>query len=141
MVSIKKWWLVLLLSLSACTIGSPGAEVVQKRADQFYQVLQQQDLETALGFYSPSEKRSSDAWRSHLEHVADSLGKVETFEFKRIEVNTVLSGRFYIFEYQVSYDSGKSGKETLTFFDTVETDDVAGIVAHVISADGYNPIF
>lgn len=133
--------MLLLLSLSACTIGSPGADVVKQRVEQFYQAQQQQDLEVALGFYSPSEKLSIEAWRSHLEHVSESLGKVETHEFKRMEVNTVLSGRFYIFEYQVSYDSGKSAKETLTLFVTVETDDVPGIVAHVIMAEGYRPLF
>lgn len=141
MFLIKRYWFLLILGLSACSIGSPDAEVAKQRVEQYFQAQQQQNLEAALGFYSSSEKRSIDNWRSHLEHVSKSLGKVEHHEFKRMEVNTVLSGRFYIFEYQVSYDSGKSAKETLTMYDTVESDDVPGIVAHVILAEGYKPLF
>lgn len=137
--ALRNSWLVLVLALSACSMGSPDADVVQKMVDQFYQTQQQQDIDSAVKYYS--DKRSPDAWRSHLENIADSLGKVETYQFKRMEVNTVLSGRFYIFEYEVSYSSGKNAKETLSLYDTVESDDVTSIVAHVINADGYQPLF
>lgn len=136
---LRNSWLVLVLALSACSVGSPDADVVQKVVDQFYQTQQQQDIDSAVKFYS--DKRSPDAWRSHLENIADSLGKVETYQFKLVEVNTVLSGRFYIFEYEVLYSSGKNAKEILTLYNTVESDDVTTIVAHVISADGYRPLF
>ncbi len=131
--------LLLVLLLSACSIGSPDASTVQKVADQFFLAQQQQDFDTAVKFYS--DNRSPEAWRSHLENISGSLGNIESYQFKRMEVNTVLSGRLYIFEYEVSYSSGKNAKETLTLFDTVESDDVTGIVSHVISADGFKPLF
>lgn len=129
----------LMLLLAACTIGSPTGEVVEKEAEAFYKARQQQNAELALGFYSNT--RSAEDWRSHYEHTISSLGQVESFRKIRIEVNTVLSGRFYIFDYQVKYKSGADAKETLTFLDTVEEDDKFGIVAHVITADGYRQLF
>ncbi len=129
----------LMLFLAACSIGSPTGEVVEKEAEEFYKARQQQNVDLALGYYS--NKRSSEDWRSHYEHIVSNLGHVESFRKIRMEVNTVLSGRFYIFDYQVKYNSGAEAKETLTFLDTVEEGDKFGIVAHVISADDYRPLF
>ena len=104
-------WLVWVLLLSACSVGSPDAETVRKIVDQFYQAQQQQDMDAALKFFS--DDRSPETWRLHLQNISKSLGKVERYEFKRVEVNTVFSGRFYIFEYQVAYSSGTDAKETI----------------------------
>jgi len=139
-LSIRSVFVVtLMLLLAACTIGSPTGEVVEKEAEAFYKARQQQNADLALGFYSNT--RSAEDWRSHYEHAVLNLGQVESFRKIRMEVNTVLSGRFYIFDYQVKYTSGTEAKETLTFLDTVEEDDKFGIVAHVIAADGYRQLF
>jgi hypothetical protein len=131
--------LLLALLVTACSIGSPETEVAQKAVDGFYQAQQQQDLEKALTFYS--NKRTPEEWRSHLQHLRDALGSVQGYSLKHTEVNTVLSGRFYIFEYQVNYSSGKGAKETLTLFDSVEADDTPLIASHAIMAEGFNPLF
>lgn len=132
-------FLSLYLLLSACTVGSPGADAGRQVAERYYQAMQKQDMGAALGFFS--DNRAPEAWRSHLENIADSLGDVERFEYRRKEVNTVFSGRYYIFEYQVNYDSGRNAKETLTLFDSVESDDQPRIVSHVITAEGFEPLF
>lgn len=129
----------VLFLLTACSMGSPTGDVVAKEVEGFYKARQQQDVDLALGYYS--NKRPLEDWRHHLEHTVSKLGNVESYEQKGMEVNTVLSGRFYIFDYQVKYSSGTDAKETLTFFDTVKEDDKFGIVAHVISADGYRQLF
>ena len=126
---------IFIFMLAACSIGSPTGEVVEKEVEGFYKARQEQNVDLVLGYYS--NKRSAEEWQTHVEHVASSLGQVESFRKIRMEVNTVLSGRFYIFDYQVKYTSGKDALETVTFFDTVKEDDKFGIVAHVISADGY----
>ncbi len=131
-------FLSLCLLLSACTVGSPGAEAGRQVAERYYQAMQKQDLDAALGFFS--DNRTPEAWRSHLENIAASLGSVERFEYKREEINTVFSGRYYIFEYQVNYDSGRNAKETLTLFDSVESDDKPRIASHVIAAEGFEPL-
>jgi len=130
---------VFVCLLAACSIGSPTGEAVQKEAEAFYQARQQQNVDLALSYYS--KNRLTEEWRTHYEHVISNLGQVESFKQIRMEVNTVLSGRFYIFEYQVKYSLGADVKETLTFFDSVEEEDKLGIVAHVISADGYQQLF
>ncbi len=131
--------LLLVLIVSACAVGSPGVEVAQKVADEFYQAQQQQDMEKALSFYSG--QRVAEEWRAHLEHLTKTLGTVQSYSLKNTEVNTVLSGRFYIFDYQVNYSSGKGAAETLTLFDSVETDDVPKIVSHAVAAEGFSPLY
>lgn len=131
--------LLAVTMLAGCSVGSPGVEVAQKAVDGFYQAQQQQDMEKAMGFYS--SKRTPEEWRSHLEHLRDSLGTVQSYKLKSVEVNTALSGRFYIFDYQVNYSSGKGAHEILTLFDSVEADDTPLIASHAISAEGFNPLF
>jgi len=138
--------LVALLSvawmlLSGCSIGSPGASEIAKLADQFYHDEQAGDLDKVLSYYAVDGARTPDQWRLELEHVQKELGKVATYKLTNSEINTTLRGRFYIFEYQVTYDSGKQAKETVSFFDTVEPDDKTVIVSHAISAEGFRPLF
>ncbi len=124
--------------LAGCTIGSPEESVAHQTVESFYQAIQQQDIDKALAYCSGN--RSPEQWRSHFEHVQKSLGKVVSYTLDATEVNTVLSGRYYILEYLVTYDSGEVVEEIITLFDTVETDDMPLIVSHVISADGYRPL-
>jgi len=138
-VGLMSLLLALAVLVSACSIGSPETEVAQQAVEGFYQAQQQQDMEKALKYFS--NKRTPEEWRSHLEHLRDSLGAVQNYALKHTEVNTVLSGRFYIFEYQVNYNSGKGAKETLTLFDSVEADDTPLIASHAIMAEGFRPLF
>ncbi len=130
---------VFLLLLVGCSIGSPAGDVVEKEVDNFFKARQQQDVDAVLAYYST--KRSPEEWRSGYEDVLSNLGHVESYRKIRVEVNTVLSGRFYIFDYQVKYKSGIEAKETLTLFDTIEKDDAFSIVAHVVIADSYQKVF
>jgi len=130
---------VCMILLAGCTIGSPEESVAHKTVEEFYQAINQQDVDKALAYFSSD--RSPEQWRSHLEHVQKSLGEIEKFTLRTTEVNTVLSGRYYILEYVVTYDSGKVANEVVVLFDTVETDDMPLIVSRVISADGYQPLF
>lgn len=134
-------FLGLCVLLSACTMGSPGADIGRQVVDNYYQALQQENVDADALMEYFSDNRAPEVWRSHLKNIRKSLGKVDTFEYKGKEVNTVFSGRFYIFEYQVNYDSGKGAKETLTLFDSVDSDDQPKIVSHVIAAEGFEPIF
>lgn len=131
--------ILLALLVSGCSVGSPGVEVAQTAVDGFYQAQQQQDMAKALGFFS--DKRTPEEWRSHLEHLHDALGMVQSYTQKGVEVNTVLSGRFYIFDYQVNYSSGKGAKETLTLFDSVDEGDAPLIASHTIMAEGFTSLF
>ncbi len=139
-LSVRSVFVVtLILFLAACSIGSPTGEVVEKEVEKFFKARQQQDIEAVLGYYS--NKRSPEEWRDRYKDLVSKLGSVESYKKIRLEVNTVLSGRFYIFDYQVKYTTGAEARETLTFLDTVEDGDKFSIVAHVIISDDYQKIF
>ncbi len=136
---LRLWFVLAVIFLSACTIGSPDESVAYKQVEAFYGAVQNNDVPGALKYCS--DKRTPEQWQLHLEHVKKSLGDVTKYEMINTEVNTVLSGRFYILEFLVTYSKGEVSKETITLFDTVETDDMPMIVSHVISANGYRPLF
>ncbi len=125
--------------VGGCSIGSPSGEEIAVLVDEFYTARQAGDIETVLSYYDGG--RSPDQWRAYLEHLHEGLGKVKSYQLKNHEINTVLSGRYYIFDYQVTYDSGKQAKETITFFDTVEADDKTSVAAHSILAEGFRTLF
>ena len=130
---------LLWLPLMGCSIGSPEGEEIAVLVEEFYQAQQAGDIEKLLPFYAGG--RAPEQWRMQLEHVQKQLGKVATYQLKKHEINTVLSGRYYIFEYQVTYDSGAQAKEIVTLFDTVEANDKTSVVAHNISAEGFRSLF
>lgn len=131
--------LPVVLLVWGCSIGSPGVEVGREVAQNFYQAMAQGDTDGALAYFA--DNHTPESWRSHLDNIRDSLGQVESFQPGAEEVNTVLSGRLYIFEYQVRYDSQVQAKETLTLFDPVGDGTRPRIVSQVIVAEGFEPVF
>lgn len=136
-VRFLSYVLVLLATCSvmfACNSGEPPPADAKIIAENFYQALVQKDLDTAQSFLSP--KRLPEEWRSKLEHAQRELGDVVSYSFRREEINTVLRGRFFIFEYQVKYSGGETAAETMTLLHKVDEEGLF-IVSRVISANGF----
>lgn len=123
---------------SACSIKSPPLDAAQTVAEQFFAARMAGDTATALSHYST--KRPAETWQAHLDHIESSLGTLLSSELKGTEVNTVLSGRYYIFDYTTRYSGGANARETLTIFNKVDEEQTT-IVAHDVSADGFQPLF
>lgn len=137
---MRRIWIMcgaVLALLSGCGSGSPEASVARKLADQFYQAQLQGNIDRALTYYSPS--RTPEEWRALLDNTHRQLGELKAYHFKRQEVNTAMSGRFYVFEYNTEYANAKAVSETLTLFNKVN-DKETKIVSHVITAEGFRPI-
>ena len=123
--------------LSACGTNSPKPEIAKTIAEQFYKARLAGDNAAALSHYA--SQRPAETWQAHLDHIESSLGALQRYELKRSEVNTVFSGRYYIFDYTTHYSSGAMARETLTIFNKVGEEETA-IVAHDVSADGFKPL-
>jgi len=130
--------ILLCLFLSAC-VGSPGAPAGRQVAENYFKAMEQKDEKTALSYFS--DNHSPQDWKSHLDNITKSLGTVKSVHFIDEELSTVYSGRFYILDYEVKYDTGKQAGETITVFDSVKDDDTPLIVAHKITAKGFHRLF
>ncbi|MBI3773125.1 MAG: hypothetical protein HY272_10560 [Gammaproteobacteria bacterium] len=118
--------------LAACGSGNPDANVAQKVVEEFYQAQLSKDDNKVLGLYS--SKRALDERKSYVEQQHKTLGQLKSYHIKRNEVNTVLRGRYYIFDIQAEYDQAGVVQETLTIFNEVGSEETS-IVGHNISSE------
>lgn len=123
---------VFMALLVACGSGNPDTNVAQQVVEDFYQAHLSKDDNKVLGLYS--SKRSLDERKSYVEQLHKTLGQLKSYRIKRNEVNTVLRGRYYIFDIQAEYDQVGLVQETLTIFNEVGSKETA-IVAHNISGE------
>jgi len=135
--SVAYFMVLLAALLSGCSNNEPPPADARHIADTFYAEFIAQDIDAAITHFSP--KRSPDVWRSHLANINEQLGQVVSVKFNAEEINTVLRGRFFIFEFNVEYSSGTQALETMTLFHKVDEEGIF-IVSHNISADGYNSL-
>ncbi len=135
--SVVYFMVLFVAALSGCSNNEPPPADAKHIADTYYAEFMAKDIDSAITHFSP--KRSPDVWRSHLANINEQLGEVVSVKFNSEEINTVLRGRFFIFEYNVEYSSGKHALEIMTLFHKVNEEGIF-IVSHNISADGYTSL-
>lgn len=118
--------------LVACGSGNPETNVAQQIVEDFYQAQLNKDDNKVLGLYS--SKHTLEERKSFVEQLHKTLGQLKNYRIKRNEVNTVLRGRYYIFDIQAEYDQAGLVQETLTIFNEVGSKETA-IVAHNVSGE------
>lgn len=126
---------LMAMLLAACGSGNPDANVAQNIINQFYQARIQKNEVKAAEFYS--SKHLPEERKAYLEQLKKELGQVKSYHIKREEVNTVLRGRFYIYDVQVEYDLAGAVTETLTVFNEVGSNETL-IVAQSVSYKNRN---
>jgi len=126
------WRLVLatiVLAICAGCAEPDRSSQAQLMVNQFYQTLEQSQYDKAIRFFSDElvATRSAQQWVDYFARRA-----IRTAVFKDVETNTVFSGRFYIFDYQVT-DAKGTGAETITVFHSL-ADDTTQIVSYKVYA-------
>jgi len=131
----KKWYgLRLVITITVLAICAACAEPdrssqAQDMVEKFYQTLEQSQYDKAIQFFSEEllTTRSTQQWVDYFTKRA-----IREAVFKDVETNTVFSGRFYIFDYEVTDTSG-TGAETITVFHSL-ADDTTRIVSYKVYA-------
>jgi hypothetical protein len=67
--------------------------------------------------------QSQNEWIDYLKYVRQELGEIENIKLKQNQVNTVFSGRRFIYEYSVKYEKGYA-KETVMFFQEINSPEI-----------------
>ncbi len=107
--------LAALALLGACTVQH-RTEQAKAVAEAFYQALHEDDLEAAAARLAG--KKPQEAWLEELRARKVQLGRLQRYQLKDIEINTVFSGTFYLLTYQTAYSRG-TATEILTVFEPV----------------------
>ncbi len=115
-------WLFLLVA--GCT-KEASEEEVSPLMDEYIEALKAKDFETLLTFYHPEffNMRSEQEWIDYLLHVREVLGEIEGVKLKQKQVNTVFSGRRFIYEYSIKYERGYA-KEVIMFVQKIGTEGI-----------------
>ncbi len=122
---------VLLVALTGCTSGSVpiGDEDEARRiAESYYALLQNGELAKAVELYKPEQRGH---WAMFLQNQAKELGPMTKYSFKSNTVNTVFSGKFYIFQVSTRYGD-QAADEIVTLFLHVEEQNIH-LVSHKVN--------
>lgn len=125
---------VLLAVLAGCSTSSVpvGDEDEARRiAESYYAMLQNGEIARAAALYKPDQ---SGHWTMFLEEQFAKDGPLTSYSFKSDTVNTVFSGKFYIFQVGTKYGE-KSADEIVTLLLKVNEQDIR-IVSHKINPAG-----
>ncbi len=124
--------LIFCLGIVGCDDNGPALQQVMERGDQLFTSEQAGNMDAMLAQYDEQffAAHSRDDWRRQLETTRRDLGDLRSFTLRQKHYDTRLSGRFFIFEYQVIYDRG-SAWETLTFINPNNSPDIR-LVGHQI---------
>lgn len=122
------------LVLAGCDKPQASTEHVKGLAEKYWQAVQQANFDEALTFYGKGffEAQPESAWKARLQEVQAKLGPLKTWRLKDTQINTMFSGRQYMFKFINAYEKGNA-TETLVFFQQVNEEDVK-ILAHQIES-------
>ncbi len=123
--AVKIFVTVLLLFVVAGCTKEASEEEVSPLMDEYIEALKAKDFEKLLTFYHPEffNMRSEQEWIDYLLHVREVLGDIEGVKLKQKQVNTVFSGRRFIYEYSVKYERGYA-KEVIMFVQKIGTEGI-----------------
>lgn len=121
---------VLFLALGGCSTSSVpvGDEDEARRiVESYYALLQNGDFSKAVELYKPAQRGH---WEMFLQNQQQEVGPITSYAIKSMTVNTVFSGKFYIFQVGTKYGE-HSIDEIVTLFLKVTEQDIH-IASHKI---------
>lgn len=121
--------LFCLILVGGCE-SSHDSQAAQQMALVYMKQVQAGDFDQAVKFYPEDTRRN---WRDFLQKAQEKNGPIRSYKFTNTEVNTVYSGKYYLFTVDVEY-AKTSTTDYLTLFKSV-SDDHLFIVSHKITTD------
>lgn len=115
--------MVLVMALLAGCTEEASEEQVAPMVEEYFATLEAKDYDKLLTFYHDDffNLQTKQEWLDHLNFVRATLGEIQNIKLKQKQVNTVFSGRRFIYEYSLKYEKGFA-KETVMFFQEINTD-------------------
>jgi len=119
--------LLYVFVVLGCTTPSNEGQAKQI-ALQYYELIKSQQFDKAVALFPPDIQQQ---WLETLQRTHEKLGNLTSYRFSNVEMNTVYSGKYYLFITDTQYETSKAG-EILTLFEKV-TDNKLYIVARKIN--------
>ncbi len=107
--------ILVIAALMGCSEESTGM-APDELGRKFYDAIINEDFQTAASFYGGNEP--VDARVQELKEQRDSLGDLKSYKLEDTIVNTIFSGKRYIFTYRLQY-AHADVREMLIMFKSV----------------------
>lgn len=123
------------LLLSACTMANhANSEKALAVAQAFYDVIRTRDFDHALSFYDPGffEVQPRESRLTYFQGIAETLGSLKEVTLSESQINTIYSGRQYLYVFVNQYEHGNA-TETMTLMQPLEQEQIL-IVSHKIES-------
>jgi hypothetical protein len=126
--------LILSTMVMACSMKDSGVEQVKAMSEELYAALKQQDYDKALSLYSDDffAMHPRDNWKAFLGEVHEKLGNLKRFRVDESQVDTIFSGRRFLYVFVVEYERGNT-TDTVVFKKKVDEDEIR-IVQHQVES-------
>ncbi|MCF6323311.1 MAG: hypothetical protein L3J89_03140 [Gammaproteobacteria bacterium] len=121
---------MLLIALTGCTSNVPvgDEDEAMRIAESYYAMLQNGEFDNAVELF---EANQQGHWARFLQGNMKKLGLMTKYSFKSNMVNTVFSGKFYIYQISTRYGD-QAADEILTLFLHVDDTEIE-IASHKIN--------
>ncbi len=121
---------MLLIALTGCTSNVPvgDEDEAMRIAESYYAMLQNGEFDNAVALF---EANQQGHWAMFLQDNMKKLGLMTRYSFKSSMVNTVFSGKFYIYQISTRYGD-QAADEILTLFLHVDDTEIE-IASHKIN--------
>lgn len=123
------------LLLSACTTANHASgEKALAVAQAFFDVVRTRDFDRALSFYDPGffEVEPRESRLTYFQGIAETLGSLKEVTLSESQINTIYSGRQYLYVFVNQYERGNA-TETVTLMQPLEQEKIV-IVSHKIES-------
>lgn len=120
--------------LAAC--GAPQATGDQARqvVEQFYAALKAADYTGAAGHMDPNffQREPQDVWIASMKNVAAKLGPLQEMKLKESQINTIYSGRQFLYIFINRYEKGNA-TETVVLLQPLDKKEIK-VVAYKVES-------
>ena len=134
-------FMVVMSMLGACG-NQPSIKVkADAMAEQYFELLESEKYAEAALLFTGNQQPSA---KDTIEKIKNTLGILKKVKLTNREINTVLRGKFFIYQFETEYEKYSSLKadytrhhatEILTIFYDLSDESLA-IVAHTIESGG-----
>lgn len=129
------WWVWLVLPwLAACSMQQASSDQALEVVKQFQSALSAGRYDEAMAAYGDEffQTRSRESWQQQLRQITDKLGSLQSSELSEQQINTVYSGRQFLFIFVNKYANGYA-TETMVLQQPVDSPAIK-IVMHKLDS-------
>lgn len=114
-------------AIAACGSGGPTEQDARRMASEYYEALKRGDVDAAVR--TLGGEQDAETWRYWLSQRMAQKGALQSYELRKVDVNTVYSGMLFVMDVDVVYPNGKS-RETLTLGEPVTDGELKILSVH-----------